>query len=159
MKQRIPVEPVRSRVARERVHVGVLMGGYVDEILAGVKTIETRLSTTRRSPFGAVAPGERVYFKERGGGIRATAIIERVRCFDRLTPAMVRALRDEYGEAIRGTSEYWKRKVDAKYATLMWLREVEPVRFGPRVPVFYGSAWVTIPAAGCVYPACKSHAA
>ena len=136
------------------IHVAVVHSPYLDAILSGRKTIESRLSKVRCDPFGVIFVGERLYFKARGGAVLATAVADRVHSFDELTAKRVAALRREFGPAIGAQPDYWKAKQTARFATLVTLAEVEHVRFGPRFPAFYGRAWQRLPDAACVYPRC-----
>lgn len=112
-------------------HVAILESRYVAAILAGRKTVESRLSRRRLPPFACVAPGDLVFFKEKSGGFRALARVARVEFHDGLTPARVRELRARLGALVRGTAEYWRSRRDALSATLLWLADVEPVESGP----------------------------
>lgn len=144
------------------IHVAVVHSPYLDAILAGHKTIESRLSKVRCDPFGVIFTGERLYFKARSGAVLATAVADQVLSFNDLSPKRIAALRREFGPAIDAQPDYWKAKQTARFATLITLTEVEHVRFGPRFPAFYGRAWQRLPDAACVYPRCldnEKHAA
>lgn len=136
------------------IHIAVVHAPYLDAILTGRKTIESRLSKVRCDPFGVMFVGERLYFKARGGAVLATAVADRVLSFENLTPKRIAALRREFGPAIGAQPDYWKSKESARFATLVTLAEVEQVRFGPRFPAFYGRAWQRLPDTACVYPRC-----
>jgi ASC-1-like (ASCH) protein len=132
------------RPAAPRVHLAILHGRYIDAILLGEKTIESRLSRTRRAPFGLVRKGDVIFFKQSGGPVRARAIAKAVCTFSALTPEGVEALRDRYNAEIGGDDTYWHVKRDAKFATLIWLDDAMPFA-GPRdalnVPSSSGHAW------------------
>jgi len=49
------------------IHVAILKPGYIQAILAGTKTIESRLTKTAQPPYGKVVTGERLYLKASGG--------------------------------------------------------------------------------------------
>ncbi|MBC7772220.1 MAG: ASCH domain-containing protein [Pyrinomonadaceae bacterium] len=136
------------------IHVAVIHGVYLDLILSGRKTIETRLSLTRRTPYGKATTGERIYFKERSGPIRGTALIGRVDSHENLTPELVRKIGTQHNRHILGPDEFWTDKSSAKYATLLWLTNPQRVEYGPDVPRFHRSAWIRIAADRCVYPGC-----
>lgn len=127
-----------------RTHVAVLLPRYVDLLLASRKTVESRLSLTRREPLCAVAPGERIYFKQRGGPIRAVATVEAAEFFGPLTPRLVNLLRGRFNAGVMGDAAYWAAKSRARYASFFHLSEVEPAFDGPAIPVLHGRAWVTI---------------
>jgi ASC-1-like (ASCH) protein len=113
------------------VHVAIVDPRCARDILAGVKTIESRLSLQRRAPFGRVAPGDVIYFKRRSGRFAASARVRRVASFEALTPARVDRLRERFDARVRGGRAYWAAKRASRYATLIWLTRVAPVDTGP----------------------------
>ncbi len=127
------------------IHVAMIWRRYLEAILDGRKTIESRLTITARAPYQRVAPGERIYFKISAGPFRARARAQRITFLDGLTPARIAALRAEFGSAILGDDDYWRSKRTARYATLIWLADVEPVSVGPRIQPQRGLAWLTLP--------------
>lgn len=129
-----------------REHVAIVTTHCLGAILDGRKTIESRLSSTRRAPFGAIRAGDRVWFKERGGEIGARARVQRVEFVEGLTPRGVARVRREYGQRIVAESGYWGGKRGARYATLIFLAEVQPVSRGPALVRARGnrSAWFTL---------------
>lgn len=131
-------------------HIAILLSKYVDAILEGTKTIESRFSLHKREPFGTVKTGHIIYFKRKGGAIAARAVVDRVETVDRLTPLKMKALETKYGWAIGAPASYWKGKRTAKYGTLIWLRHAEPVHamIDPWAIVKFcpGRAWYSIAA-------------
>ncbi len=130
---------------RRRAHLAVVLPRYMESILAGRKVVEVRLSVNRCAPFGRVAPGDTVYFKERGGPVRASAVVIRVDSFADLTPARVRELARRYAtpaDAVRAA--YWRQKRAARYATMIWFDNVREVAGGAHVPRLFGAAWVVL---------------
>lgn len=142
------------------IHVAILHRRYLDLILLGVKTVESRLLRTRRTPYGMVRTGERVYFKESGGPFRATAVAGRVVHLGALTPADVRRLARQFEGEIRGGAAYWRSKSTARVATLVWLTQVRPIAFGPGVdglPQWRPrQGWCVLPDECDVFPACAT---
>lgn len=131
------------------LHVAIIRADLVREMLAGAKTIESRLSRARRAPFGCVQPGERIYFKITGGPFAATALVHRVDSFDNLEPADIRAIRRLYNPRIRGAHPYWHAKRLSRFASLFWLEQIQPISRGPSLELIPHwqprSAWCTIP--------------
>jgi ASC-1-like (ASCH) protein len=136
------------------IHVAVVHGRYLDAILAGAKRVESRLARVRCEPFGVIAAGERVYFKERGGAVRATAVVAWTEFHEQLTPARIAALQRRHNARVVAPEEYWRAKEGSRFATFVGLGSVEAVRFGPRFPVFCGRAWQRLPDSADVYPRC-----
>ncbi len=126
------------------IHIAILMRQYVDLLLRGEKTVECRLTRHVRPPYNGVEPGDRIYFKESAGPYRLTAIVEQALFEDNLTPKRIREIRRNYNDLIRGDAQYWEWKKDARYLTLIWLREIEPVETGPGVRPLQGAAWMTL---------------
>lgn len=126
-------------------HLAVLHRPYLDRILAGEKTIEMRLTKTRRAPFGRIRCGDTIYFKQASGPIRAVATAGQVRTYTDLTPEQIDNIRAKYDHRITGADDAWRRKRQSRYGTLIWLRDVRPASNGPAVPPLYGAAWVCNP--------------
>jgi hypothetical protein len=128
-------------------HVAVLRRRYLELILSGEKTVESRLSVNRVAPFGRVRAGDRLFLKQAAGAILATAVIHEARFYELDGPSGVLELRERFGDRIGGSDEYWSEKRRARYATLLWLDGVR--RLGERDPrphlqPLYGRAWVSL---------------
>lgn len=127
------------------IHVAILLRPYLTAVLAGTKTIESRLTKTARPPYGAVQPGERLFFKESGGPFRATALVRDVAEFADLTPSRVDRLRQRYEAAVGGDDAYWHGKRSSAYAVFVGVGQVEPLAVGPRYAVQSMRAWYVLP--------------
>ena len=126
-------------------HLAVLHRRYLDNIIAGDKTIEMRLTRTRRAPFGKITTGDTIYFKQSSGPIRAVATAGKVQTLIDLTPERIAELRERYNKKITGTDDTWANKQHARYGTLIWLRDIRQTSEGPVVPPLFGAAWVCDP--------------
>ena len=135
------VHPARSSMTE---HVAIVRPAYVDGILCGQKTVESRLSRWARPPFRGVTEGDRIYFKRSGGGYAAVATAGRVWFFDGLDPAGVDRLRRRFGRRVGGDDAYWTGKRRSRYATFVELAGVVPVGDGPAIPRSRGCAWFTV---------------
>lgn len=124
-------------------HLAILLKPYVDMVLDGRKTMESRLTRHPLPPFRCIEPGERIYIKISGGPIAATALAGEVRFFEGMTPRDVQAIRRDHNDGIRGDAGYWQRKKWSRYATLVHLRDVQPASDGPRVRS-QGMAWFVL---------------
>jgi nicotinate-nucleotide pyrophosphorylase (carboxylating) len=125
-------------------HVAILYKHYIELILAGRKTVESRLTKGALVPHRAVEPGDRIWFKVSSGPFMATAIAGDVRFHDGLTPAKVAKLKREHNAAVCGDDAYWQRKGDARFATFIELRDVEAIDAGPLFEPSRGPAWFVI---------------
>jgi len=114
-----------------RNHLAILKMPYLQAILTGSKTIESRLTKTKRAPFGCVGIGDTLFLKASSGPVLATTTVAKVEYCQNLTPGRIGKLREKYNDLIRGSDVYWQQKSDCKYATLIWMAEIkkiEPVR-------------------------------
>lgn len=123
------------------VHVAILLRRYIQLILAGRKTVESRLTRTPRPPYRAIRPGDRVYFKASSGPYMATAIVGGVEFHQNLTPNQVSALRKRLNHAVCGDAQFWQWKRDSRYATFVTLRDAQPTDVGPKMSPSSGIAW------------------
>jgi len=136
------------------IHVAILQKPYLDAIFTGRKSVELRLTITKRVPFNAIKIGERIYFKQSSGPFRNTAIVKNVLFADQLTPQKLMKLKRRYNAEILGSDAYWNSKQNAKYATLIWLHKVERITFGPSMKPSQGLAWFAFDESKDVYPQC-----
>jgi hypothetical protein len=129
-------------------HLVILRQPYLDLILAGVKTVESRLSCRRHPAAGRCRPGDVLYLKQAGGDVRARATVARVVEVNDIPPGGVAALAEEWGERVAGTGPddpYWRAKRHARHALFIELANVEPVHIPAaalprRLP--WASAWI-----------------
>jgi len=126
------------------IHVAILKPGYIKDILAGRKTIESRLTKTRQPPHGRIEEGQRLFLKASGGPFMATAVASAVSGFEDMQREDVKQLRKQYGEQIGGDDAYWALKRDSRFATLIELTDVEPIEVGPKYKVAYMKAWYVL---------------
>ncbi len=127
------------------VHIAILQKPYLNAVLAGRKTIESRLTKTMQPPHGMVQEGERIFFKLSGGPFKATARAGTVQYFDQLTPPRIDALRQRFNDAVCGTADYWRMKRSARFATFIELDELTPTEVGPRFTKSPYRAWFVLP--------------
>ncbi|MBW7906754.1 MAG: ASCH domain-containing protein [Phycisphaerae bacterium] len=125
-------------------HAAIVCPRVADALVAGTKRLESRLMRRRRPPFDCVRAGDRVYFKLSGGPWIGRATVQRVLQLAGLRPADVRGLRRRYGARILAPPAYWRGRLRARYAVLIWLRGWTSAAAAPALPRQYGSAWVTM---------------
>jgi hypothetical protein len=112
------------------VHLGIFNQPYLDSLLEGSKTVESRFSSVRCAPVYCVRPGDVVLVKRSGGPIIALFLAGEVWNY-RLTSRNWVTIRERFGEAISPASgEFWRDNESATYATLIGVervRRVEPI--------------------------------
>lgn len=110
-----------------RRHLAILKRLYLDAILEGKKTIEARLTKTKRQPFGQIDVGDFIYLKRSSGSICATARVAAVKTYENLTRLEIGKIKKLYNKEICGNQSYWQSKSDCSYALLIWLEDVKKI--------------------------------
>jgi len=116
-------------------HLVILKKPYLDAILEGRKPVESRFWKTRRSAFGQVMPGDKLFLKLSSGPVCGMATVEAVKSFENLTPKQITTIKQQYNHLIAGADEHWQNRADCKFGFLVWLKEVraiEPVRINKK---------------------------
>lgn len=134
-------------------HVAIMKKswGFMDKILSGEKTIESRWSVSKRKPWDAVRRGDAVFFKNSGEPVAVKTRVERVVQYAGLTPVGVKKILNKYGKkdgmALRDIPVFLGRFRDKKYCALFFLKD--PVRVKPfsvRKEGFGAmAAWISVP--------------
>ncbi len=114
-------------------HVSIVHRCYADLIASGEKRVEARLSRVRAVPIGRVAKGDRIYFRESGGGYRALAEVTKVLCFHELNPSGIGALRRQYEPLVCAGAKFWLNHAGSRHAMFIWLGGVVEVSTGPEL--------------------------
>src|SRR5215210_2794220 len=60
------------------IHLAVFVEPFLDYVLDGSKTVESRFSVNRCAPFGKVSPGDMVLLKRAGGPVVGIARVRTV---------------------------------------------------------------------------------
>ncbi len=111
-------------------HVAILKKEwkFLDKILAGKKTVESRWYVSKSAPWNRISAGDIIFFKESGSPVTVKAGVEKV-LQEELTPMRVKELMEKYGKAIcvRDEAEFIKNNEKKKYCVLVFLKDVEKV--------------------------------
>ena len=107
------------------LHLAVFVEPFLQFVLDGRKTIESRFSIYRRPPFGCVRSGDLVLVKRSGGPVIALAEISQVWYYE-LDAEGWDFIRTRFASqlCIEGP-EFWQRKSSSCFATLMQFERVE----------------------------------
>jgi len=120
----------------------------IPKILSGKKTIESRWYLSRRTPWGRIASGDTVYFKDVGAPVVAKAAVSKVLQFCDLSPNKVKDIWSKYGDGI-GTDNVKslaKWSLDKKYCILVFLRTPQLIPSFNINKTGFGNAtaWLTV---------------
>jgi hypothetical protein len=106
------------------LHLAILVNPYLQLLLDGQKTVESRFSINRRAPYDQVQHGDVVLLKRSGGPITGIGLVTEAK-FYQVTPTVLRAIRDEFADEL-GISDpsFWSDRERAAFATLLRLSQV-----------------------------------
>ncbi len=127
------------------LHVALIKRRFGLSLLDGSKTVECRLTRTARQPYRNIFANESIYFKQTGGFYLARARVQKILFFDDLNPKKIAQLKKKYNCLIGADDAYWENKMDAKYASLIFLKAIEQVHTGPSIERSQGNAWFILP--------------
>lgn len=119
---------------KPRQHLAVFNPPFIDLILSGEKTIESRFSKVRCAPFGVVKTGDIVLMKESGGLVIGEFTVKDVETFRDLNKGSIREISNKYGKSLCAyvSKDFWESRHDARYATLLYVSK--PVRYEKPFP-------------------------
>lgn len=126
------------------IHVAILLPRYIDMILRGSKTVESRLTRRPIPPYRVVHSGDVIYFKASGGGYRALATAGPVHCLELGGPGDVDRLARRFSDTVCADEAYWDMKRESRFATFIELHDVRPTDTGPRLAPSRGPAWFVL---------------
>lgn len=107
-----------------RIHIAIMVEPYLSYILNGKKTIESRISQKKSSPFKKVERKDIVILKKSGGDIEAVFEAGEVSFFEQLNPKKISEIKNAYNDKICGDEEFWKKKEGSTYATLIEIKSL-----------------------------------
>lgn len=127
-------------------HLAILKKKWLEKILSGEKTIESRWYKQRRTPYQKIAQGDSIYLKETGKPVTAKATVQEALFFDDLTEEKIKEILIKYGKKINMTLEAMPKLLGKNYCTLVVLQNVEKVQPFQINKQGYGTqaAWITV---------------
>jgi hypothetical protein len=105
------------------IHIAILVEPYLQFVLDGTKTVESRFSRNGCAPFEKVRSGDVVLLKRQSGPIVGACALSDVWNY-RLTPETLDDIRTRFGSAIQPQRGFWEDRANAAYATLMGVADV-----------------------------------
>lgn len=115
-------------------HLAILTQPFLNLILEGKKTIESRFSKVRCAPHGIIQTGDIVLMKKPGGKVLGQFTVGKVLYFPNITPEQFKKIQS-YGKEICAEydPQFWESRKQARYVTLMYVTQV--IRYQTPVPV------------------------
>lgn len=113
-----------------RKHLTILKQPYLDYILSGKKTIESRFSKVRCAPFGIIKAGDVVLLKESGGRVKGEFEVAKVSFFENISFFDLCQIRKYENEICSYLEEdFWISRSSARYVTLLVRSYPEPYAY------------------------------
>ena len=137
---------VNSLWSGERaIHLAILSPPYLDFVLEGKKTVESRFSENQIAPYMAIQSDDIMLLKRPSGPIVGICSVVDA-WFYKLDPIVWKEIRSKYfDEIFVNDSIFWASREDASYATLV--RVGHPKRINPiPFPKTDRRAWVILKA-------------
>jgi hypothetical protein len=125
-------------------HVVVFWPKELEAVLNGTKIVDARLSRARISPFGAVSHGDELLLKQPGRPIVGKVLVDNVLYFENLDGEALGKLRKEYAKDLGVDEAFWKQKVDARFATIIFLKRPQRFVAPMKSPKRDRSAWMVL---------------
>lgn len=109
------------------LHLAILVEPYLQFILEGQKTVESRFATRRFAPYNRVNKGDIVLLKRSSGPIVGICQVTYV-WFYELEPESWQMIQEKFAAAICPKDDnFWQERQKASYATLMRIQNVRPI--------------------------------
>jgi hypothetical protein len=107
--------------------LAILVQPYLDYILQGRKTVESRFSANRMAPYHCVQEGDLILLKAASGPVVGMCWAKSAKFFD-LRLHSIDLIRSEYAHALCAEDDsFWDSRRNASYATLIEIRGVIPL--------------------------------
>jgi hypothetical protein len=115
------------------IHLAVFVEPYLQFVLEGRKTIESRFSVNRCAPYQRVKSGDVILLKRSGGAIVGLCLVSQA-WYYHLEAGSLEMIREKFGKAICAQgSDFWKSRERASYATLIRVQDVTSIESVPFV--------------------------
>jgi ASC-1-like (ASCH) protein len=119
---------VKGQICMANFHLVILKRPYLDLILEGKKTVESRFLKVRKEPLGKVSVGDVLFLKESSGPVCGRATVAAVKFFEDLSPEKIKKIKAQYNHLIGGSEEYWQGKRECKFGVFVWLKDIQKVK-------------------------------
>ena len=114
------------------IHLAILVQPYLDYILEGKKTVETRFSKNKIAPYDKIKAGDIILLKKTGGYVFGICYVENA-WFYKLDPTSWSEIKENYMESIYAHDPlFWSQRENATYATLIRVShpsKIEPINW------------------------------
>ncbi len=116
-----------------RRHLAILTQPFLDLILNGRKTIETRFTKVACAPFAQVKTGDVILLKETSGLVLGEFTAGKVTYYNNMTPDKIQELQSFSKEiAADAIADFWETRQNARFVTFIEVKN--PKRYDAPFP-------------------------
>ncbi len=127
-------------------HLAVLTQPFLDLILNGEKTIETRFTQVACAPFGKVKTGDLILLKQTGGLVLGEFTAGKVSYFTNMTPEKILELKRFSKEiAADAVTDFWSSRQNARFVTFIEVKSPKRYKKAFPFPKKDRRGWVILP--------------
>lgn len=109
------------------IHLGVFVEPFLEAILDGRKTVESRFGVHRCAPFDRVQAGDLILLKRSGGPVVGIAVAGEASYYE-LNAELLEDIRDRYAAQIFAEDDaFWEARADKRFATLIEIDHVTKI--------------------------------
>ena len=109
------------------IHLAVFTEPYLEYLLAGQKTVESRFSVHRCAPYERVCSGDILLLKRSSGPVVGICTVSHV-WFYKLDPESWKTIRNDFAKPLCAQEpSFWHARRAASFATLMTVKNVRPI--------------------------------
>jgi hypothetical protein len=121
------IQSILKKELHVGVHLAILVEPYLQYIMEGKKTVESRFSINRIAPYGHASKGDIILLKKSGGSIIGLCQISTVWYYT-LDPSSWNEIKSTFAEMLCAQDpEFWKARERASFASLMRLSHVHRI--------------------------------
>ena len=104
--------------------------GFLEKIVSGEKTIESRWYSSKRAPWNRISQGDNIFFKNSGQPVTVKTKVKKVLQFGNLTQWKIKAIIEKYGKAICivNSENFFQDVKNKKYCILVFLEDIKVVK-------------------------------
>ena len=122
--------------------------GFLEKIISGEKTVESRWYSTKRTPWNKIFSDDIVFLKNSGDPVTVRSKVKKVLQFDNLTPEKIKDIILKFGKAIgiENNEEFFQSIKHKKYCILIFLDDVKLIEpfFIDKTGFGMMSAWISV---------------
>jgi hypothetical protein len=139
------LDQYKLRADRIGVHLAIFSEPFLSLLLSGKKTIESRFSINKLSPFQKVTKGDIVFAKKTGGEVCGFFLVGETKYFAQPTQKKLTELKQLYSDGIcaNEVSNFWIERRNARFISLLDVKYASytpPIRIDKRDR----TAWVVL---------------